>query len=133
MARATFSVSRASSGGWMSTGFHKSPTRDNPGTASLRSRRRSPARAMGARMYSPVMLPPGRARFLTIPSAVGSPLVAMTMGIVVVTCLADSVAGDPRVTITSTGRRTSSLARSENRSARPSADRYSITTFWPST
>jgi hypothetical protein len=57
----------------------------------------------------------------------------MTIGIVRVTCLAVSVAPVPLVTMTSILRRTSSVASSENRSGRPSAERYSITTFCPST
>src|SRR5262249_39504050 len=42
---------------------------------------------------SPVTLPPGRARLSTRPVLTGSPLTPMTMGIVLVVCLAAWIAG----------------------------------------
>ena len=57
-----------------------------------------------------------------------------TIGIVVVAALAASAEGmPPVVTITATWRRTRSAASAGSRSYRPSAQRYSIATFWPST
>ena len=63
----------------------------------------------------------------------GGVLDAITMRIVAVTCLAPRAADVSLVTMTSTSSRTSSLARSGNRPVRLSAERYSITTFSPST
>jgi hypothetical protein len=59
----------------------------------------------------------------------GSPLEAMTTGMVCVAFRAASAAGVPRVKIRSTFRLTSSLARAGNRSLRPSDDRYAMSTF----
>jgi hypothetical protein len=63
----------------------------------------------------------------------GSPAAAITTGIVAVAALAASAAGVPRVTITSTSRRTSSVASVAKLSLRPSAERYSKAVFRPST
>jgi hypothetical protein len=75
----------------------------------------------------PVIFPPGFAKLATTIS--GSPIAAMTMGVVVVAFFAARTAGVPLVTITSTFKRTKSVASSANRSPRPSAERYSITRF----
>ena len=66
----------------------------------------------------PVMFPPGRARLCTSPASTGSPTVAMTMGIVVVACLAAGGRVAP-TTITSTCSRTSSEASREAARAAP--------------
>ena len=47
--------------------------------------------------------------------------------------LTASAAGVPLVMIKSTSRRTNSVVKSGKRSARPSAERYSMTKFCPST
>jgi hypothetical protein len=57
----------------------------------------------------------------------------MTIGIVVVAIIAAWVAGVPKVAITSTGSRTSSLAAMASRSGSPPAVRYSSATVRPST
>ena len=62
---------------------------------------------------SPVMLPPGSASPATKPAPTGSPLKAMTMGIVRVACWAARTAGVGAATITSTLSRTISAARPE--------------------
>ncbi len=77
--------------------------------------------------------PPGRARLVTNPAATGSAAVK-TIGIVPVADLAASAVADPPVaTIRSTGRRTSSAARSRSRSGLKPAHRYSTVMFAPST
>src|SRR5262249_40077840 len=81
----------------------------------------------------PVMLPPGRAKLATMPPAIGSPMIAITMGMVVVARLAAAVAGVPCVTITSTLRRTNSSASARRRACACSAQRYSLIRFVPST
>ena len=75
----------------------------------------------------------GCARLVTMPVAMASPLIAMTIEIVVVACLAVRVPGVPWVTMRSTSRRISSATRSESRSYLPSAHRNSMTRFLPST
>src|SRR2546426_494570 len=107
-------------------------TRESVGTASLRTSSRLPLTA-GAREDSPVMCPPGRARLATRPSPTGSPLTAMTMGIVVVACWAARSATVPSTTRMSTGSRTSSTTSAGSRSACPSAKRYSRAMVRPST
>ena len=82
---------------------------------------------------NPVTFPPGLARLATSPVATGSPVPVMTMGIVPVSCLAAPTATVLDVTMMSTLRRTRSAARSRRRSSRPSAYRYSMTMFFPST
>jgi hypothetical protein len=49
----------------------------------------------GLKKLDPVMLPPGRAKLATMPPAIGSPMIAITMGMVVVARLAAAVAGVP--------------------------------------
>src|SRR5262249_11920173 len=79
-------------------------------------------------------LPPGRARLVTKPSLTGSSPVMKTMGIVGVAPLAATTAGGPpTVANTATCRRTNSAANAGSRSIMFSAERYSITTFSPST
>ena len=70
-------------------------------------------------------LPPGRARLATRPAPTGSFATAKTIGMTDVACFAAATAR-PAVTMTSTFRRTNSAAISAKRSARPSAQRYSI-------
>src|SRR5262245_63709485 len=68
------------------SGFHRTATRETRGTTSLSSSSRFPANS-DVKLASPVTLPPGRAKLATNPSPTGSPL-TLTMGIVVVACLA---------------------------------------------
>ena len=79
------------------------------------------------------MFPPGRARLATNPLPTGSLSCVMTMGIVAVASLAARVGTEPGVTMMSTLRRTSSAASAGRRSSFPSAYRYSIAMFFPST
>jgi hypothetical protein len=62
------------------------------------------------------MLPPGRARLATMPSATRSSETATTMGMVVVACFAASAPGVVLATITSGWSWTSSAARLGSRS-----------------
>ena len=55
-----------------------------------------------ARLFTPVALPPGRARLATSPSATGSAAVEKTIGIVVVAALAASADCVPAAAITAT-------------------------------
>src|SRR5215475_9570805 len=82
-------------------GFHRTATRESLGTVSLRSSRRFPLNS-GDSMANPVMLPPGRSRLAISPLPTGSALAAITIGIVLVAFLTDSIAGVDEVTITST-------------------------------
>ena len=70
-----------------SAGLNSKPTRDNCGTISRRSSNRFAVRSV-ARMDSPVMFPPGRARLSTNFNPTGSATKRKTMGIVVVAFLA---------------------------------------------
>src|SRR5260370_30237257 len=72
--------------------------RDSSGTSSFNSCNRF-ASSSAARKEHPVMFPPGRARFVTIPLPTGSPMTPMTMGVVVVACFAASTASVPQVRI----------------------------------
>src|SRR5713101_7616576 len=67
-------------------GLSNATTRDNFGTASLKSSSRFPSNS-GASVDSPVTFPPGFARLDTRPAATGSPASAVTMGIDWVACL----------------------------------------------
>jgi hypothetical protein len=107
-------------------------TRATLGKASLSSSNLLPSRSV-AIMLSPVIFPPGRARLETSPLPTGSGAAANTMGIVALAFLAAKIALPPGVTMTSTLRRTSSSARSGSRSSFPSAYRYSMKMFFPST
>jgi hypothetical protein len=82
---------------------------------------------------TPVMLPPGRARLVTIPLPTGSATNVTTMGMVVVACFAARAAGVDAVTMTSTLSLTRSAAKADSRSWRPDAQRYSTAIFLPST
>ena len=101
-----------------------------PGMTSRRSPNLLPARSVAWR-DKPVALPPGRARLATRPLPTGSLAIAKTMGMTSVACLTATPAL-PVVTMTSTLSRTNSAAISENRSLRPSPQRYSIATLRPS-
>jgi len=103
------------------------------GATSLRSSKRLPTRS-GLIRDSPVTFPPGRAGWRRGPSPPQSPDSAMTMGMVVVACMAARVAGTPdAVTMTSTGSRTNSTASAGSWSSWPSASRRAKTRFCPST
>ena len=82
------------------SGFVRTATRLIRGNASLSNRVAS--RDLRTEHAEPVTFPPGRARLVTRPEATGSPLDAMTIGMVVVACLAACVPGVPWVTMTST-------------------------------
>src|SRR5262249_6389808 len=82
---------------------------------------------------TPVALPPGWFRLTTKPSFTGSEPVVKTIGTVPVAAFATRMAGVLVAAMTETWRRTRSAACVGNRSYRPSAQRYSIVTFWPST
>src|SRR5687767_8997534 len=85
-------------------------------------------------MLSPVMFRPGRCRLATNSAATGSaPVPDMTMGIAVVACFGVRMSGLPTATITSTLSRTSSEARLDAFSALSLTQRFSRTTFRPST
>src|SRR5262249_5524970 len=79
------------------------------------------------------MLPPGLARLSTNPVATGSMASTITIGVVLVAFCAAAIAGLSPATMTSVLRRTSSAARSGNRSAFPLEDFHSMTRFCPST
>ncbi len=110
----------------------KTATRESLGTISFRSSSRFPL-SSGARVDNPVIFPPGRARLATKPVPTGSLSCTMTMGIVEVASLAERVVVRPAETMMSTLRRTSSAASAGRRSSFPSAYRYSMTMFFPST
>jgi hypothetical protein len=85
-ARATVSVSFKLPVLLGSAGFQRTPSRVNLGKVSFSNSSRFPAKSE-AMFVSPVIFPPGRARLVMIPVATGSPVV-MTMGMVLVACLA---------------------------------------------
>src|SRR5215813_4387192 len=87
----------------------KAATRERLGTVSFRSSSRFPL-SSGARVDSPVMFPPGRAKLAMKPLLTGSLSTTMTMGIVAVASLAARKSPKPVTTMTSTLRRTSSVA-----------------------
>ena len=78
------------------------------------------------------MFPPGRLMFCTKPILIGSPA-TNTIGIVEVACFA-AIAEElpPVATSTFTRRCTRSAANAGSRSYSPRAQRYSMTTLWPS-
>ena len=84
-------------------------------------------------MVSPVALPPGRARLDAMPLPTGSPVLQITMGIVVVDFLAASGATVPVANMTSTLRLANSAAKAGSRSRWLSAYRRSTIKFRPST
>jgi len=84
-------------------------------------------------MVKPVRLPPGRAKLVTKPSPTTSPPPKKTIGIVEVALFAANIPAEPPpAAITSTWRLTRSAANAGSRSPWPSAHRYSIATFRPS-
>jgi hypothetical protein len=76
----------------LTPGTSRSPTRASLGTASL-SISSLFVLSSNDKLESPVTLPPGRARFATNPAATGSPLLVITMGMVVVAFLAANAGG----------------------------------------
>ena len=107
-------------------------TRVALGVTSLSSCSRLPLSSW-ASTDNPVTLPPGRARLATKPAPTGSPVTAITMGIVSDACLAAWAAKVLSVTIMSTFIWTSSVAMAASLSGLPCAKRNSRTMFWPST
>ena len=88
----------------------------------------------GFMTLSPVMFPPGCARLATNPAPTGSALDAMTMGMVLVACLAARAAAVVPATMMSTCICTrSAVARSGHRSGCCSSQRTSRAIVWPST
>ena len=79
---------------------------------------------------NPVMLPPGCARFVTMPEPSASAAIANTIGMEVVAPFTSATA-PPYVTITSTFCCTDSLAISATRSGLPCDQRYSIVIVRP--
>src|SRR5215471_5554037 len=94
----------------------RTATREALGTASLSSSRYFPTISGPAPNATPVTLPPGRARLATIPTPTGSKTYTITMGIVLVACLAAWAATGLPATMRSTLRLTSSVAREGKRS-----------------
>jgi hypothetical protein len=119
--KATFSdfavLSIASSTGTCegSSALTRTATRAARGIASLSNSSRFDMSSR-TKKVDPVTFPPGRARLATRPDATASPLVVMTIGIVVVACLAARTLAVPPVRMRSTLRRTSSDARAGSRS-----------------
>ena len=99
---------------WLS-GFHNTPTRRRPGTASLAS-----ATRLGATSWmmvdTPVTLPPGRASDAANPALTGSRPDTITMEIVEVAFAATCAAVEPSAAITLTFICTNSFATSTSRS-----------------
>ncbi len=114
------------------SGFESAAGREMRGHASLSSSSRF-ALSCGRKKVDPVRLPSGLARLETRPVAMASPLIAITIGIVVVACLAARVPGVPWVMRRSTFVAISSATRRGSRSYLPSAQRNSVTMFVPST
>ena len=82
----------------------------------------------------PVTFPPGRARLATIPVAIGSLVLTMTIGMVFVACLTcENGSRAAQVKTASTFSWTKSFASSAERLWFPSAYRTSIRMFFPST
>ncbi len=79
----------------MPPGGRRSPTRASLGTASL-SISSLLVLSSDAKPASPVTLPPGRARLATKPAATGSPMLTITMGMVVVALFAANAAASLR-------------------------------------
>src|SRR5215467_16343175 len=85
----------------LASGGRSSPTRASLGTASLSISSRL-VLSPDAKPENPVTLPPGRARLATKPAATGSPMLVITMGIVVVALLAANAGTADETTIRST-------------------------------
>jgi len=96
------------------SGFESAAAREMRGHASLSSSSRF-ALSCGKKV-DPVRLASGLARLETRPVAMASPLIAITIGIVVVACLATRVPGVPWVMRTSTFVAISSATRCGSRS-----------------
>jgi hypothetical protein len=111
--------------------FRRKPTRAIDGKVSFNSSTRLPDSSV-TNALKPVTLPPGWARLATTPTPSGSPIAAITIGIVAVAAFADLAAGVPRVTMRSTPRPIKSATSAGKRSSCPSAERYSICKFCPS-
>ena len=114
------------------SGFQSTATRASLGTISFSSCRDFPTTSPVMEDV-PVMLASGRARLVSSPEPMGSETASMTTGIFVVEALAAIDAWVTTATITSTLRRTNSVASAGSRSNFPSANRYSMTMFLPST
>ncbi len=126
-AAAAASLKLEAAGGPQSTA-----TREILETVSLSSSSRLPVKSPRT-VVRPVMFPPGLAKLATNLFSTGFPAAAITIGIVLVACLAARVDGLPPVTMVSTFSRTKSAARPGSRSSRASPSRYSITIVFPST
>jgi hypothetical protein len=107
-------------------------TREAAGTVSLSSSSCFPITSGAGSHVVPVRLPPGRARLGTSPVPTGSATPSITMGIIVVAFFAARIAGSEDARMTSTLSATSSTASAGKRSRFPSAQRNSMTRFWPS-
>src|SRR5262249_55182976 len=70
-----------------SAGLARAATRCIEGSISRNSSTLFPA-VSAAMLEKPVMLPPGRAKLVTSPTAIGSATAAITIGMVVVACFA---------------------------------------------
>ena len=111
----------------------RTATRESLGTISFRSSSCFPL-ISGARVDNPVMFPPGRARLATKPVANRIAIMRHDNGNRrQLLPWRHGLTGGPAVTMTSTLRRTSSAASAGRRSSFPSAYRYSMTMFFPST
>ena len=131
MAPAAASTSRKTVSVTGAAGLTRTATCRAPGTSTRRSSSRF-AVISADRKFTPVALPPGRARFATRPNLTGSSLTENTVGTVEVAALASNAGALPDVAITATRRRTRSAASAGKRSIWSSAQRYSIATFSPS-
>jgi hypothetical protein len=107
-------------------------TRDAVGTASLRSWSRF-ALISASMIVTPVTFLPGRPRLETRPLPRASALLAITIGMVEVACMAARMASVTSATMTSGLRLTSSAAKAGKRLSPPSWYRQSMTRFCPST
>ena len=99
-----------------SSGGQSTATRDSRGTTSLSNSSRFAFRSWVS-VATPVIFPPGRAKLSTVPFATGSSPVTMTIGIVLVACLAARTAAVMGATMTSTLSCTSSSMMLGTRSA----------------
>src|SRR5262249_27045843 len=113
-------------------GFSRKPIAAALGTNSCN--RPSPlAPNSPTNQLAPVRLPPGRLRLATSPNCTGSAPTLNKIGRLVVADLAARAEGTPTATITVTGSWTRSATNAGSRLAWFPAQRYSITTFRPST
>ena len=108
-----------------SAGLASTPTRLTDGNISRNSSTALPA-VSGPILDSPVIFPPGRARLDTRPALTGSPTETITIGTVLVACLAAKAQGVKIAAMISTFRRTRSAASSGSRATSSSAERLSI-------